>query len=254
MAQAGTNFPKVTRMLFNFFSFNFRIFSASFHAASQVHRSSHSVSSWDRSSNFGALGLRWWGSPGQIIPSEGFWSRMLAWRTTAAVNWTHRIGVRMFELLRKIDEDFGGSISWNTQPNCRVLFSIATALLSPSFLEPFARLFFNLAMRTRALFYRICIHSRTCTTSILEDAIFHRMNWCNFLWGNPCMAIETFSHWETFLWDFGFSTDFSHSVAWKISETGSAVSVFARLLISCRKLQIVSFRTLPVGFPLPTIS
>ena len=26
----------------------------------------------------------------------------------------------MFELFRKIDEDFGGSISWNTQPNCRV--------------------------------------------------------------------------------------------------------------------------------------
>ena len=38
--------------------------------------SCHSVSSWDRSSNFGALGLRWWGSPGQIYPSEGFWSRI----------------------------------------------------------------------------------------------------------------------------------------------------------------------------------
>ena len=25
------------------------------------------------SSNFGALGLRWWGSPWQIIPSDGFW-------------------------------------------------------------------------------------------------------------------------------------------------------------------------------------
>ena len=36
-------------------------------------------------------------------------------------NFKHRIGFRMFELFRKIDEDFGGSISWNTQPNCRVL-------------------------------------------------------------------------------------------------------------------------------------
>ena len=36
------------------------------------------------------------------------------------VNFTHRIGFRMSELFRKIDEDFGGSISWNTQPNCRV--------------------------------------------------------------------------------------------------------------------------------------
>ena len=108
---------------------------ANLHAASRAHRSCHSVSSWDRSSNFGALGLRWWGSPGQIIPSDGFWSRMLAWRTTAFVNWTHRIGFRMFELFRKIDEDFGGSISWTTQPNCRVIFKKDTALLSPFFLD-----------------------------------------------------------------------------------------------------------------------
>ena len=30
---------------------------------------------------------------------------------TALVNLTHRIGISMFELFRKIDEDFGGSIS-----------------------------------------------------------------------------------------------------------------------------------------------
>ena len=101
-------------------SFSFNTFLASFHAASRAPCSCHSVSSWDRSSKFGALGLRWWGSPGKIIPSEGFWSRMVAWRTTAFVNFTHRIGFRMSELFRKIDEDFGGSISWNTQPNCRV--------------------------------------------------------------------------------------------------------------------------------------
>ena len=51
---------------------------------------------------------------------EGFWSRMSAGRTTAFVNFTHRIGLRKSELFRKIDEDFGGSISGNTQPNCRV--------------------------------------------------------------------------------------------------------------------------------------
>ena len=113
---------------------------------------SHSVSSRDRSSNFGALGLRWWCSPGQISPSEGFWSRMSAWRATAFVNFTRRIGFRKSELFRKIDEDFGGSISWNTQPNCRVFdelhttglsvlsydscfFNMATALLSPFFLD-----------------------------------------------------------------------------------------------------------------------
>ena len=85
------------------FSFNFWIFCASFHAASRAHRSCHSVSFWDRSSNFGALGSRWWGSPWQLIPSEGFWSRM----STAFVNFTHWIGFRMSELFREIDEDFG---------------------------------------------------------------------------------------------------------------------------------------------------
>ena len=103
-----------------FFSFYFGILLASLHAASRAPCSCHSVSSWDRSSNFGALGSRWWGPPGQIIPSEWFWSRMSAWRTTAFVNFSHRIGFRVSELFRKIDEDFGGSISWNTQPNCHV--------------------------------------------------------------------------------------------------------------------------------------
>ena len=104
-----------------FFSFNFRTLLASLHAAARAPCSCHSVSSWDRSSNFGALELRWWGSPGQFIPCDGFWSRMSAWRATAFVNFTHRIGFRMSELFRKIDENFGGSISWNTQPNCRDL-------------------------------------------------------------------------------------------------------------------------------------
>ena len=139
MAQTGTNSPKVRRMLCYVSPLIFNTFLASLHTASRARRSCHSVSSWDRSSNFGAWGLRWWmicpGSPGQIIPSERFWSRMLAWRKTASVNRTHWIGFSMFELFRTIDEDFGGSISWNTQPSCRVIFNIATALLPPFFLD-----------------------------------------------------------------------------------------------------------------------
>ena len=130
LMQADTNSPKVRRMQFLCFPFNFRTLLASFHAASRAHRSCHSVSSWDRSSNFGGLVLRWWGSPGQIIPSDGFWSRMLAWRTTALANRTHRIGFSMFELFLQIDEDFGGSKSWHTQPNCRVLDESYTTGLS----------------------------------------------------------------------------------------------------------------------------
>ena len=98
-------------------SFNFKTLLASFHAASRAPCSCHSVSSWDRSSNFGALGLRWWGSPWQIYPSEGFWCRISMWRATAFVNFTRWIGFCMSELCRKIN--FGGFMSSNTQPNCR---------------------------------------------------------------------------------------------------------------------------------------
>ena len=94
------------------FSLNLKTLLANLHAASRALCSCHSVSSWDRSSTFGALELRWWGS-------EGFWSRILAWRAMAFVNFTRWIGFCKSELFRKIASNFGGSISWNTQPNCR---------------------------------------------------------------------------------------------------------------------------------------
>ena len=61
-------------------------------------------------------------------------SRMLAWRCVAFVNCTRRIDPKTLGLFRKIDEDSSGSVSWNTQPNCRTSFTIVTALLSPPFL------------------------------------------------------------------------------------------------------------------------
>ena len=137
----------------------------------------------------------------------------------------------MFEHFSKIDEDFGGSISWNTQPNCRV----CSLILLISFqhghytfftilIRPFARLFIILAMRIRALFSKSATTLGLVRTSILEGATFHRNNWCKFLWGTPCKANETFSHWDFFLRDFDFSTHFSHSAAWKNWEMDSAVS------------------------------
>ena len=150
---------------------------------------------------------------GQIIPSDGFWSRMLAWRNTASVSWTHRIGFSMFELFRKIDEDFGGSISWNTQPSCREFFNIATTILSPFLFWVFARLFVNLAMCIRALFRESATFFLTCRTSTLEDATLHRMELRKFLWGNPCTAVEPFSDLGFCLLDFWFSMYFSHSAA-----------------------------------------
>ena len=87
-------------------------------------------------------------------------------------------------------------------------------------------------------FPQSCIHSRTCRTSILEDATFNRTEWCKFLWGNPCKAMETFYHWDFFLWDFGFSMFFrSFCCMKKFGDVFDCV-IFPRLLISWRKLQL----------------
>ena len=98
--QASTYFPKVRRMLL----FLAPLCLIHFWPASTLlrrHLALATLFSWDRSSNFGALGLRWWGSPGQIYPSEGFWSRVLMWRAIAFVNFTRWIGFCMSELFRR---------------------------------------------------------------------------------------------------------------------------------------------------------
>ena len=67
------------------------------------------------------------------------------------------------------------------------------------------------------------------------------------------MAIETFVHWDFFLWDFGFSTHFSLC---RMKEFGDGFGcvIFCTLINIVTETMIVSFRALPVGFPLPTIS
>ena len=50
------------------------------------------------------------------------------------MNRTCRICPKKFVPFRKNDENSGGSVSCNTQPNCRTSFTVATALLSPSFI------------------------------------------------------------------------------------------------------------------------
>ena len=119
--QAGTNSPKVRRMLLYFSPLILGCFWPASTLASRAHRSCHSVSPETDPQILVRWGYADEDHPGQINPSEGFWSRMSAWRTTAFVNCTHRIGFRLCELFRKIDEDFRSPISWNTQPNCRVL-------------------------------------------------------------------------------------------------------------------------------------
>ena len=59
--------------------------------------------------------------------------------------------LNMLDFLRKIDEDFGGSISWHTQPNWRVIFNMPLHFVT-FLLNFFAKLFINPAVCKRALF------------------------------------------------------------------------------------------------------
>ena len=143
------------------FSLNFRIFLASFHPASRAHRSCHSVSSWDRSSNFGALGLRWWSitwanhSNRWILVSNVSMTQQ-GFSESNTSNWLqyvwalpqNRCGLRRLHVL-------------NTQPICRVIFNIATALLSPFFLD-LLQGYSSTWRCAQEHFSQICIHSRTC--------------------------------------------------------------------------------------------
>ena len=113
-------------------------------------RSCHSVSSWDRSSHFRALGLRW-GSPGQIIPSDGFWSRNVSmtydgfcelntsdWFPYVWALPHNRWRLRRLHILK-----------YTTQLSCSFQHSHCTFVTI--LFRLFARLFINLAMRIRAL-------------------------------------------------------------------------------------------------------
>ena len=117
--------------------------------------------------------------------------------------------------------------------------------------RPFTRLFINLTVCIRAHFN----HSWSCRTNILEGVFsFHRTSCCKFLWGNPCKTNDTFYHWDFFLWDFGFSTLFSHSAAWKNSKTCSTVSFFHACWYRGGNCNCLLWNTAPVELPLPTIS
>ena len=233
------------------FSFNFMIFLANFHAASRAHRSCHSVSSWDRSSNFGALGLRWWGSPGQIIPSDGCWSRVSAWRNTALVNRTHRIGFSMFELFRKIDEDFDGSISWNTQPNCRAIFFTKPLHFCHHSFYTFLSAVHQPDDVRMSTFLQICIHFLTCRTG---GCHFSQ----NELVQVPLRFLLAGQSKHSFTGTSSSGAPGSRRFLLILPRRRSRRKIrlcrFCTLICIVSETAIVFFRTLPVSFPLSTIS
>ena len=74
--------------------------------------SCHSVSSWDRSSNFGALGLRSWSSLGQFIRAKDFGLEFYCGAQQPSCTLHVGLVFCMSVLFRRID--FGGVMSWNT--------------------------------------------------------------------------------------------------------------------------------------------
>ena len=128
-------------------SFNFNTLLASFHTASRAPCSCHSVSSCERSSNFGALGLRSWGSPGQIYPSEGFWSRICVTRYSLrefyALDWFLHVWALPENRLRRLHV-----LKYTTQLPCvrRSTFRRSLFLLVITFLigSPWSIVNFNM--------------------------------------------------------------------------------------------------------------
>ena len=164
----------------------FEKLSASLHAASRAPCSCHSVSSWDRCSNFGGLGLPWWGSPGQLNPSDGCWSRMAASRRTAL--WIS------LKYVTQVSYIWWGSVQDKPPCSLRLANSFSTQPLHFYHHSSWTLwwVVHKLTMCIRALLSKICNHSWSCRANILQGATFHKMNWCKFLWSNPCRAIETF--------------------------------------------------------------
>ena len=100
----------------------------------RAHCSFCKVSSWVLSSHFGASGLRSWGSHFCITPCDGpFLSGIFPWRSVPFQKRTLRFSPKVCVPFLKIDMDFGGSVSWNTQLNCLEFFNKATEPLPPVF-------------------------------------------------------------------------------------------------------------------------
>ena len=90
---------------------------------------------------------------------------------------------------------------------------------------PVTRLFINLTMCIRELFPKSAATLGLVEQALWRVPLFTEWIGASSFRGNPCMAVETFYHWDSFLlWDFGFSMFFFHPAAWKNSKTDWAVS------------------------------
>ena len=114
---------------------------------------------------------------------------------------------------------------------------------------PFARLFINLTTRMRALFHKICIHYPTCRQGFWTVPLF--TEWVGASSSKVILAKPSrHSATGTIASVTSGSRRFSHSASWKKLEKDSAVSIFARWLISWTETAISSFTHCPVWLPI----
>ena len=270
-------------------SFNFNTFLASFHAASRAPCSCHSVCSRDRSSNFGAFGLRSWGSPGQIserrILVSNFGVTCNSLCDSHTLDWLRHVGALPESRLRRRHV-----LKYATQLPCirwlTFRWNLSQFLITPlprfhrsivtfigdrfSFLPislfqqshitfvtirfgPFCRLFINLTMCVWAL-----LPKPTTTLGLLVQAF----------WRVPCFTKWVIASSSEVI----LARPSRHSTTGTFSSGTSGSRWFSLILLherirrriwwwTCTTLirivaetAIVSFHTLPVCFPLPTIS
>ena len=108
-------------------------------------------------------------------------SWMFAWRNAALVNRTRRTGPNTCVPFLEIFTESGGSVSCDTQLNCRALLTMATALLSSPFLGYLLVVLkpSSAGLSTLRRIFDIPIYF--CRIDIREDANTHKVIWCKYL-------------------------------------------------------------------------
>ena len=121
----------------------------------------------------------------RIFPSDGpFLSRMFAWRNAALVNRTLRIDSNTLVPFLEIVAEFGGSVSCDTQLNCRALFHTSICTFVITLLQLFVWLFLNLPVRELAL----CQHSQ----GRFGARTFHiRLNFSDWFLPLACLFLDS---------------------------------------------------------------
>ena len=248
MAKVDTNSPKVRRMLFYVSPLVSGYILAIFHAASRA-------SSLLPFRLFLRPILKFW-SIGVALIRITWWNYSKRWFSVSNVGVTwHGFGeLNTSDWLQYVWASPQNRwrlrrlhiMKYATQLSCILQYCHST--FGTILFRLLARLFINLVVCIRALFPKFASIFQTCGTSTPEDAISHRMELCKFLWGNPCTAVEPFSHLDFCLLGLLVLDAFFTFCCVEDLGGGFGCVDFARLSLSCRQLHLSPFEHYPLAF------